>query len=171
MKQVYKVVVTGAFNTGKSTFIQTASEIPVVCTEKSITDHLAQVKETTTVAMDYGRVTVRGCTLHLFGTPGQDRFDFMRDILGQEADAYLILVDSTDRSTLTFARQVLRRVARYRASYLIVATKQDGQKPMSREAIADSLKLPSPELVVACDPRRETSVQAVLTRLCSLLAR
>lgn len=164
----YKVVITGAFNTGKSTFIRTASEIPVVSTEKQITDDLATVKETTTVALDYGRATIRGCTFHLFGTPGQERFDFMCDILSQEADAYLILVDSTDRSTLTFARQTLRQVSRCRAPYLVVATKQDGQKPMSPEAIAGSLKLPA-DRVLACDPRERASVQAVLERLCSLL--
>lgn len=165
----YKVVITGAFNTGKSTFIRTASEIPVVSTEKQITDNLVTIKETTTVAMDYGRVTIRGCVFHLFGTPGQERFDFMCDILSQEADAYLILVDSTDRSTLTFARQALRQVSRCRAPYLVVATKQDGQKPMSTEAIAGSLKLPSTDRVLACDPRERASVQAVLERLCSLL--
>ncbi|MCS7284025.1 MAG: ATP/GTP-binding protein [Anaerolineae bacterium] len=165
----YKVVITGAFNTGKSTFISTASEIPVVSTDKPITDSLVTIKETTTVALDYGRTTVRGCIFHLFGTPGQERFDFMCDILSQEADAYLILVDSTDRSTLTFARQALRQVSRCRAPYLIVATKQDGLRPMSIEAIANSLKLPSVDQVVACDPRQKESVYAVLERLCSLL--
>lgn len=165
----YKIVITGAFNTGKSTFISTASEIPVVSTERQITDNLVKIKETTTVALDYGRTTVRSCVFHLFGTPGQERFDFMCDILSQEADAYLVLVDSTDRSTLTFARRVLRQISRSRAPYLVVATKQDGLKPMSTETIARSLKLPSVDQVVACDPRQKESVYAVLERLCSLL--
>ncbi len=169
MKPAYKVVITGAFNTGKSAFIHAASDIAVVSTEKRITDHLVKVKETTTVAMDYGQTTVAGLLFHLYGTPGQERFDFMWDILARETDALLILVDSTDRSTLTLARQILRRLARRRIPYLIVATKRDGHRPMPMEEIARNLGLKSPQQIIACDPRQKASAHAVLAHLASLL--
>ncbi len=163
-----KVVITGAFNTGKSVFIRTASDIAVVSTEKPITDDLSQVKETTTVAMDYGQTTVGGMLIHLYGTPGQPRFDFMWDILARDADALLVLVDSTDRSTLTLARQLLRRLARRRTPYLVVATKQDGHRPMSLQEIARLLDVAS-QRVVACDPRQKASTHTVLAYLAQLL--
>jgi signal recognition particle receptor subunit beta len=163
-----KVVITGAFNTGKSVFIQSASDIAVVSTEKRITDNLSEVKETTTVAMDYGRTTVGGQLFHLYGTPGQPRFDFMWDILARDVDALLILVDSTDRSTLTLARQLLRRLARRRTPYLVVATKQDGHRPMSSTEIAQALGVAS-QRVVTCDPRQRASTHTVLAYLSQLL--
>ncbi len=163
-----KVVITGAFNTGKSAFIQAASDIAVVSTEKRITDDLAEVKETTTVAMDYGQTTVGGWLFHLYGTPGQPRFDFMWDILARDVDALLVLVDSTDRSTLTLARQLLRRLARRRTPYLVVATKQDGHRPMAPKEIAEALGVAA-QRVVACDPRQRASTHAVLAHLSQLL--
>ncbi len=163
-----KVVITGAFNTGKSAFIRAASDIAVVSTEKRITDNLSEVKETTTVAMDYGQATVGGYLFHLYGTPGQPRFDFMWDILARDVDALLVLVDSTDRSTLTLARQLLRRLARRRTPYLVVATKQDGHRPMPPKEIAQALGVAA-QRVVACDPRQRASTHAVLAHLSQLL--
>jgi len=162
------VVITGAFNTGKSAFIRAASDIAVVSTEKRITDNLSEVKETTTVAMDYGQTTVGGYLFHLYGTPGQPRFDFMWDILARDVDALLVLVDSTDRSTLTLARQLLRRLARRRTPYLVVATKQDGHRPMPPKEIAQALGVAA-QRVVACDPRQRASTHAVLAHLSQLL--
>ena len=81
MGSTYKVVVTGPFNVGKTEFVRTISDIPIVSTERRITDHLASTKEETTVAMDYGHVRLGDDMFHLYGTPGQPRFDFMCDIL------------------------------------------------------------------------------------------
>jgi len=79
-----KMVVTGPFNAGKTEFIQTVSEIDVVSTERKISSPQERVKETTTVAMDFGRITVdESLVLYLFGTPGQKRFDFMWEILSE----------------------------------------------------------------------------------------
>ncbi|MCP4231131.1 MAG: GTP-binding protein, partial [bacterium] len=69
-----KVVVTGGFSSGKTTLIRTVSEIPVVSTEKQMTDSKQFVKNKTTIVMDFGRITVDMDTIvYLFGTPGQDR--------------------------------------------------------------------------------------------------
>ena len=91
----FKIVVTGPFNSGKTEFIKTISDIPVVSTEKRITTEDRGIKAETTVAMDYGRVNLDGSTLYLYGTPGQTRFDFMWEILSGEMDAFIVLVDST----------------------------------------------------------------------------
>ncbi len=169
MGKTYKVIVSGAFNSGKSEFVRTASEIPVVSTERRITDDKAQVKAETTVAMDYGQVTIGGALLHLFGTPGQTRFDFMRDILSQEADGLLILIDSTNRSSLTITRRMLRHLRRKRRiPFLVAATKQDGRRAMSPKEIAAALRL-DPSTVIPCDARRKSSVKKALKHLAQSL--
>ena len=76
--QTVKMVVTGPFNAGKTQFIRSISEIDVVSTERRISSEPEKVKDATTVAMDFGRITVdEDLILYLFGTPGQKRFDFM----------------------------------------------------------------------------------------------
>ncbi|HHS97862.1 MAG TPA: GTP-binding protein [Chloroflexi bacterium] len=170
MGRTCKVIVTGAFNAGKSSFIRTISDIPVVSTERRITDELARIKGETTVAMDYGQVNIGGRLFHLFGTPGQERFEFMWDILSKEADALLILVDSTDRSSFPTARRILRRLrSRRRLPYLVVATKQDGRRAMPPEKIAAALGVRPPSFVVSCDARSKQSVHAVLVQLAQLI--
>ena len=84
--QTVKMVITGPFSSGKTEFIRSISEIEVVSTERGITPDTAesQQKDNTTVAMDFGRITVDDdLVLYLFGTPGQRRFDFMWEILAE----------------------------------------------------------------------------------------
>ena len=95
--QNVKMVVTGPFSAGKTQFIQSVSEIEVVSTERKLT-HVQEraVKETTTIAMDFGRITVdQDLVLYLFGTPGQKRFDFMWEILSEGMLGFVVVVDST----------------------------------------------------------------------------
>ena len=75
--QTVKMVVTGPFSAGKTEFIQTVSEIDVVSTERKITSEAEKIKESTTVAMDFGRITIdEKLVLYLFGTPGQKKIRF-----------------------------------------------------------------------------------------------
>lgn len=91
--EVMRLVVTGPVGAGKSTFIRSVSEIAVVDTDRQATDETALLKKRTTVAFDFGRLTFGPeMALHLYGTPGQSRFDFMWDILIQKAHAYILLV-------------------------------------------------------------------------------
>ncbi len=79
-KQNVKVVVTGPFNAGKTEFIRSISEIGAVTTDENISRNAPEfgIKQQTTVALDFGRITVDDdLVLYLFGTPGQRRFDFM----------------------------------------------------------------------------------------------
>src|SRR5207245_9447483 len=103
-----KIVVTGPFAAGKTTLIRTISEITVLSTEKGITDETRSRKTDTTVAMDFGRITIdRDLVLYLFGTPGQDRFDFMWEILGEGMLGYVLLVDASRPDSLDEAVGIL----------------------------------------------------------------
>src|SRR5215210_8156173 len=114
--QAVKVVVTGPFSAGKTTLIRTISEITVLSTERGITDSTRARKAETTVAMDFGRITIdRDLVLYLFGTPGQERFDFMWEILGEGMIGYLLLIDAEREDSLPEAagiQQAFRRMAR-----------------------------------------------------------
>ena len=100
-----KIVVTGPFAAGKTTLIRPISEITVLSTEKAVSDgEVAQSKTDTTVAMDFGRITIdRDLVLYLFGTPGQDRFDFMWEILSEGMLGYVLLVDAARPESLDLA--------------------------------------------------------------------
>lgn len=91
--EIMRLVITGAVGAGKSTFIRSVSEIEVVDTDRQATDETTQIKQNTTVAMDFGRLQFGPeMALQIYGTPGQSRFDFMWDILIRKAHAYILLV-------------------------------------------------------------------------------
>ncbi len=83
-----KIVIFGAFGAGKTTLVKTldpeSRHVEADCTNG-----------TTTVALDYGRLQVNGISVHLFGTPGQERFEFAREIISKGMDGAILLVDAT----------------------------------------------------------------------------
>src|ERR1043165_10133103 len=123
-----KIVVTGPFSAGKTTLIRTISEITVLSTEKDITDETRSRKSETTVAMDFGRITIdRDLVLYLFGTPGQDRFDFMWEILGEGMIGYLLLIDADREDSIEEAvgiHEAFRRMAR--VPYVVALNRSPG---------------------------------------------
>lgn len=104
-----KVIVTGPVGSGKTTAIAAVSDIPPVNTDVTPTDEVARRKSRTTVAFDFGVVRLDGDDeVHLYGTPGQDRFDFMWDVLSAGAVGVIILVDCTEPDATGKLRQFVR---------------------------------------------------------------
>jgi uncharacterized protein len=162
-----KIVVTGPFSAGKTTLIRTISEITVLSTEKDITDHTRSRKAETTVAMDFGRITIdRDLVLYLFGTPGQDRFDFMWEILGEGMLGYVLLVDATRPDSLDEAVGILaafRKMAR--VPFVVGLNRSAGMDPADEAHIRSVLALADDVPVVPCDATDRESVKAVLLAL------
>jgi signal recognition particle receptor subunit beta len=91
-----KIVITGTPGVGKTTALTTVSDRPPVTTEEATSDGLAKIKDTTTVAFDFGEVLLDdGTQLRIYGTPGQIRFRHMWDIVAQGALGFIILIDIT----------------------------------------------------------------------------
>ena len=91
----YKIVISGPVGAGKSTAIAALSDIPPVATDAAPSDDVAMMKNTTTVAMDYGVINLGDENkIHLYGTPGQQRFDFMWDIMLNGALGLILLINN-----------------------------------------------------------------------------
>ena len=106
--EIMRLVVTGPVGAGKSTFIRSISEIETVDTDRRTTDEMAERKKRTTVAFDFGRLQFGpNMALHLYGTPGQSRFDFMWDILIRKAHAYTLLVAAHRPREFRYARRIM----------------------------------------------------------------
>lgn len=106
---VMRVVVTGAVGAGKSTFVRTVGELGTISTERLATDAEAIGKPMTTVAFDFGQLTLNsGQVMHIYGTPGQDRFDFMWDILMRHAHSHLLLIDAHRPDHLSLALDIIQ---------------------------------------------------------------
>lgn len=164
---VLKMVITGPFAAGKTQFIRSISEIDVVSTERTITDSTRNVKRETTVAMDFGRITVDDeLVLHLYGTPGQKRFDFMWEILSEGMLGFIVLVDSSRPETFRDTLVILDTFLSYRpAPYVIAATKQDHPDAWSTDDIRVALNLDCSVKVLPCVAIQKESVKAVLLEL------
>ena len=170
MNKSYKIVITGPFNAGKTQFIKTISEIAVASTERKITRPEPGMKAQTTVAMDYGRVTLGDATLHLHGTPGQARFDFMWEILTKEMNGFVVVVDSTDPGSAAEARELIKIFTTAHAvPYVIAANKQDTAGALSVDKLRRELGISSNILIMPCVASRKTSVKQVLAQLVELL--
>ena len=165
--QNVKIVVTGPFNAGKTQFIRSISEIDVVNTERKITSKAEQVKAQTTVAMDFGRITVDDdLILYLFGTPGQRRFDFMWEILSEGMLGFIVTVDSTRPETFREARSILETFRAYAPTpYVVAANKQDLPDAWELEDIRLALRLGPKVKLLPCVATNKETVKAVLLEL------
>lgn len=162
-----KIVVTGPFGVGKTSLIKTISEITVLSTERKVSDHTSALKAQTTVAMDFGRLTIdTDLALYLFGTPGQKRFDFMWEILAEGMLGFVVLVDAAREDSLEEAEEVLRF---FRDSadvpYVIGVNKSDADPAAAVARARSLLRVPADVRIVACNALDKDSVKQVLLEL------
>jgi small GTP-binding protein len=173
--QTVKMVVTGPFNAGKTEFIRSVSEIDVVSTERKISSVAERkMKEATTVAMDFGRITVDDdLVLYLFGTPGQRRFDFMWEILSEGMLGFIVMVDSSRPETFREARSILETFHAYAPTpYVVAANKQDMKDAWEIEDMRHVLRLDPSVKLLSCVAHDRSSVKAILLELLySILAK
>ncbi|XVV06768.1 GTP-binding protein [Actinosynnema sp. CA-248983] len=166
-----KIVIAGGFGTGKTTMVNSVSEIPALHTEELLTEAGVGVddvvgleqKETTTVALDFGRITINPeVVLYLFGTPGQNRFWFMWDELAYGAIGAVILVD-TRRLDSSFPS--IDFFERRGIPFIIGVNCFEGSHLYEVDEVRRALDLDDGIPVVLCDARDRESSKTVLVSL------
>jgi len=165
--QSVKVVITGPFNAGKTTFIKAVSEITVLSTERQVSDISGEEGGETTVAMDFGRITVSDdVVLYLFGTPGQERFSFMWDTLSEGMLGFVVLADGTNRESLSDARAMIDYFTKLSdVSFVVAANRMDAGDAEGLSHVRSDLGLDENVPLLSVDARDRESVKSVLLGL------
>ncbi|HLR96249.1 MAG TPA: ATP/GTP-binding protein [Jiangellaceae bacterium] len=166
-----KIVVAGGFGVGKTTLVGSVSEIEPLRTEATMTDastptddlSMLPSKRTTTVAMDFGRITIAtDLVLYLFGTPGQNRFWFMWDDITRGAIGAVVLVDSR-RLAESFG--AVDYMEQRQVPFVVALNAFDGVQQHEVEDVRDALQLGSEVPFVVTDAREREAVKQVLVTL------
>ncbi|MCO5974194.1 MULTISPECIES: GTP-binding protein [Actinoallomurus] len=166
-----KVLVAGGFGAGKTTLVNTVSEIQTLRTEEMLTSQSVGVddtsgveqKTTTTVAMDFGRITLGdGLVLYVFGTPGQKRFWFMWDELAVGAIGAVVLADTRRLADCFSSIDFFERRG---MPFIVGLNRFEGAAQPDIDAVRGALDLDPHVPVITCDARERESVKQVLITL------
>lgn len=143
MASVYKLVFAGPVGSGKTTAIQSLSDIEVVRTEAKASDEVRRLKQTTTVAMDYGLMKLAsGDQVRLYGTPGQKRFDFMWDILTENALGLVLMLKGDAPDPVADLRLYVNEFRTFidRTALVVGVTHTEGEGWRARQAVARAMR-------------------------------
>lgn len=165
--QSVKVVITGPFNAGKTTFIKTVSEITVLSTERQVSEISGEGKGETTVAMDFGRISISDdVVLYLFGTPGQERFSFMWETLSEGMLGFVLIVDVKSADSIRDGAGMIDFFTKMSdVPFVVAANRADAGDESSLASLRGELKLAEDVPLLAVDAKDKDSVKEILLGL------
>ena len=165
------ILFAGPMGAGKTTAIQSLSDIPVITTEAANTDRATADKATTTVAMDYGEILVNDEEkIRMYGIPGQRRFDFMWRILRDRAEGMVLLVNNDAPDPINAMREFMIDFADLceRGGVAVGVTRMDVRPGLTLTHYTDVVELERPDLMVPVmpvDPRDRGNMEMLMMSL------
>ncbi|GAA6169941.1 GTP-binding protein [Sessilibacter corallicola] len=167
-----KLVITGTAGVGKTTAIHSLSDKPPIVTDADTTDELSEIKDTTTVAFDFGEIYLDDATVHVYGTPGQERFRHMWEIIAEGALGFILLVDARRKDPIADLEIYLDNFRQYieSTSAVIGVTRTETEGGQCIEDLYNYLE--QKQLfypIMAVDPRDKSDMSQLMLSLLAML--